>query len=96
MAAVARLGDVDTGHDACPPRPNIEASSNVYANGRAIHRQGDGWAPHGCSSHSPHGAVTASGSSNVFINKKPIARRGDPVSCGGSIGQSSPNVYANS
>lgn len=29
-----------------PPRPNIEASPNVYVNGIAVHRETDGWATH--------------------------------------------------
>ena len=62
MTAVARLGDKDTGHDACPSRPNNSASSNVFCNGIAVHRKGDSWSTHSCLVHSPHGAVTSSGS----------------------------------
>jgi uncharacterized Zn-binding protein involved in type VI secretion len=96
MPAVSRLGDNCTGHDACPPRPSNEASPNVFSNGIAVHRQGDGWAAHGCPDHPAHGAVTSQGSPNVFVNGRPIARIGDPVSCGSSIAQGSPNVFANS
>lgn len=95
MPAVCRLGDIDTGHDACPPRPNSSASSTVRVNSIPAHRQGDSWSAHGCPAHPPHGAVTVSGSPTVRANGIPIARIGDPVSCGSSIAQGSYSVFAN-
>ena len=95
MPAVSRLGDNDTGHDSCPPRPSNGASPNVFCNGIAVHRQGDSWASHGCPDHPPHGATTSSGSPNVYVNGVQISRIGDPVSCGSSIAEGSPNVFCN-
>ena len=46
MPAVVRLGDICTGHGCWPPRQNIEASQNVFVNGRGVHRLGDAWAVH--------------------------------------------------
>lgn len=94
MPAQTRLGDTCTGHDACPPRPLVTGSPNVFVNGRAAVRVGvDAFADHGCPDHSPHSAVVSSGSASVFINGAPAARIGDPVSCGGSVLEGSPNVF---
>lgn len=41
MPGIVRLGDYCSGHDGYPPRPNIEASTNVFVNGLGIHRLGD-------------------------------------------------------
>ena len=93
MPAQTRIGDNDTGHDACPPRPLAEGSPNVFANGIACGRVGDSYALHGCPAHAPHSGVIAGGSSTVFINGIPAGRIGDPVSCGGSVAVGSPNVF---
>ena len=93
MPAVARLGDKDTGHDGFPPRACDSASSDVFAGGIAIHCQGDHWPTHR-SGKSSHDAVTVGGSSTVFVNGKPIARVGDAISCGGTIAEGSPTVFA--
>lgn len=96
MPAQTRLGDNDTGHDACPPRPLATGSANVIVNGKGAGRVGvDTYAMHGCPDHAPHSAVVSSGSSNVLINGAPAARIGDPVSCGGSVAIGSPNVIVN-
>lgn len=93
MSNATRLGDLDTGHDACPPTSLITASSNVFINGKEAGRVGDSYAVHGCIVHPSHSGVVASGSSSVFINGQPAARIGDPVSCGGTVAEGSPNVY---
>ena len=93
MPAQTRIGDNDTGHDACPPRPLAEGSPNVFANGIACGRVGDSYTLHGCPTHAPHSGVIASGSSTVLINGIPAGRIGDPVSCGGSVAVGSPNVF---
>ena len=93
MPAQTRLGDLDTGHDACPPTALITASPNVIVNGRGAGRVGDAYAPHSCPAHPPHSGVIARGSSSVFINGIPAGRIGDPVSCGGSVMEGSPNVF---
>lgn len=93
MSNATRLGDLDTGHDACPPTGLITASSNVFINGKGAGRVGDSYAAHGCIVHPSHSGVVASGSSSVFINGQPAARIGDSVSCGGTVAEGSPNVY---
>lgn len=95
MPVVARLGDICTGHGCWPPRPSNGASPNVFANGLAVHRKGDSWAPHTCPSiPETHASVLASGSGSVFANGQPLGRVGDPVACGSSIATGSSNVFA--
>lgn len=94
MPAVTRLGDLDTGHDACGPTALNSGSGNVYVNGKKVGRVNDTYDPHGCIVHAPHSGVIASGSSTVYVNGRQIGRIGDPVSCGGSVKVGSSNVYA--
>ena len=82
-----RLGDTDTGHDACPGTVLVSAS-----NGKGAGRVGDSYAPHGCIVHPAHTAHIASGSSTVLINGLQAARVGDPIDCGGSVASGSPDV----
>lgn len=93
MPAAHRLGDNNTGHDACPPVALASASGNVIVNGRGAGRLADSYSVHGCPVHSPHSGVVASGSSSVFINGRAAARIGDSVSCGGSAAVGSSNVF---
>lgn len=97
---VTRLGDKTTGHGPYKPRPATGASPNVFANGIAVNRVGDGWAPHGASpayNGDPHPGegnhTTSAGSGTVFANGKAVARIGDPVE-GDTIAAGSPNVFA--
>ena len=90
--AAARFGDRCSGHSCYPPRPNDEASTNVYINGLGSHREGDHWQEHCCGSDC-HDSNLAKGSSTVFVNGKPKARIGDPVACGSAVIEGSPNVY---
>lgn len=92
MPNATRLGDNDTGHDACGPTALVTASENVFINGKGAGRVGDSYAPHGCITHPSHSGVIASGSGSVFINGKAAGRIGDSVSCGGSVAQGSSNV----
>jgi uncharacterized Zn-binding protein involved in type VI secretion len=92
MPAAKRLGDICTGHGCWPPRPNVEASPNVFVNGIAAHREGDAWDIHCCDA-SCHSSVLATGSSTVFINGKPAARIGDPVACGSLVAQGSSDTF---
>ena len=94
MPAVTRLGDSGTGHGCFPPRNSTSGSPNVLVNGKPAHRQGDGWAAHGCSVCAPHGGSLASGSSSVYANGKQLGRIGDPVNCGSSVATGSGNVFA--
>lgn len=93
MPAVTRLGDNCTGHGCWPPRPNNQASPNVFVNGIAVHRQGDGWAVH-CCGPACHAGNLASGSATVYVNGKQCGRVGDPVNCGSTAAEGSPNVFA--
>lgn len=92
MPQATRLGDNDTGHDACGPTALVSASSDVIINGKGAGRVGDNYAAHGCIVHPSHSGTIASGSSSVFINGKAAGRVGDPVSCGGSVAEGSSNV----
>lgn len=92
MPAATRLGDNNTGHDACSPTALTSASSDVFINGRGAGRIGDSYAAHGCKAHPSHSGVIASGSSTVFINGKSAGRVGDAVSCGGIVAIGSDNV----
>lgn len=92
MPAVTRLGDLCTGHDACPPVALATASGNVLINGKGAGRVGDTYAAHSCKTHPSHAGSIASGSGTVSINGKPAARVGDSVSCGGTVAQGSGNV----
>ena len=93
MSNATRLGDLDTGHDACPPTALVSASTNVFINGKGAGRVGDSYAAHGCVNHPSHSGVIASGSSSVFINGRAAGRIGDAVSCGGSVAEGSSNVF---
>ena len=94
MPAITRLGDLDTGHDACPPTALNGASPNVFTNGKGTGRVGDPYVPHGCPAHPTHTAHIADGSGTVFVNGIKVGRIGDPVDCGGSVAQGSGNVFA--
>lgn len=95
MPAVSRLGDKCTGHpNGFPPRPNDEASGDVFINGIGAHRQGDHWVTHCNSNPSCHDSVLASGSSTVYCNGKQISRISDPVACGSTVAEGSPDVFA--
>lgn len=92
MPAVVRLGDICTGHGCFPPRPNVQASGDVFVNGIGAHRRGDAWGVHCCGIC--HGSVLAVGSSTVFVNGQQLARIGDAVACGSAAAQGSPTVFA--
>lgn len=93
MAAATRLGDNDTGHDACPATALNSASGNVIINSRGAGRVNDSYVAHSCIAHGSHSGVIASGSATVFINGRAAGRIGDPVSCGGSVAEGSVNVF---
>ena len=92
MPAIGRLGDRCSGHGCYPPRPNDQASSNVFSNGIGVHRQGDHWVTH-CCGDSCHDSNLAKGSSTVYVNGKQCSRIGDPVVCGSAVIEGSPNCY---
>ena len=92
MPAQTRIGDHDTGHDACPSRNLAEGSGDVLINGIPAGRVGDNYVAHGCVIHPSHTGVIAVGSATVLINGRQAGRIGDPVSCGGNVAEGSPNV----
>lgn len=92
MPAAHRLGDLDTGHGCWPPRPNDQASPNVFTNGIANHRQTDHWSTH-CCPPPCHDSNLAAGSPTVYINGLQAARIGDPVACGSACATGSPDVF---
>lgn len=96
MPAVVREGDMSTGHPHCyPPTPANSGSPNVFINGIPAIRLNDSWETHGaCPLHSPHSGSSSSGSSTVFCNGKPLCRVGDSISCGDTMAEGSPNVFA--
>lgn len=90
---VVRLGDLSCGHDCFPPRPNDEGSPNVFVNSKPVHRVGDHWVTH-CCGPKCHDGTASSGSGSVYVNGKPICRVGDAISCGDTMCEGSPNVFA--
>lgn len=94
MPAVARMGDMCTGHGCWNPRPNDEGSPDVFINGVPAHRLGDHWTTHCCFGSMCHASALASGSGSVFVNGRPLGRIGDSVACGSAVAEGSPNVFA--
>lgn len=92
MTAITRLGDLSTGHGCFPARPSISASPNVFCNGIPVIRVGDLYAVH-CCVIPCHGGSLAAGSSKVFVNGLALGRVTDPISCGDTVGQGSPNSF---
>ena len=93
MTAAHRHQDYCSGHGCWPPRPNAEASPDVFINNKGSHRLGDGWESHCCVEC--HGGEAAEGSPNVFVNGRPKCRIGDAVSCGSTMMEGSPDVFVN-
>lgn len=92
MPAATRKGDNCSGHKCFPPRPSSEGSPDVFINGRASVRQGDGYDRHCCGGNC-HRSQLAVGSSTVFVNGKPVGRIGDDVACGSVAAVGSSNVF---
>ena len=94
MAAVTRIGDADVAH--CSGMTRAAGSSNVFANGIGISRQGDNNTTHllpgvPCPAHA---AAISSGSSTVKVNGKGCGRVGDGISACTSVAAGSSNVFA--
>lgn len=92
MPGATRLGDKNTGHDACPPTTLASASQDVFVNNLGCARLADTYTPHGCKDHGSHVGNIASASSTVFVNGRGLARIGDSVSCSGSVAGGSSDV----
>ena len=76
MPQATRIEDNCSGHDACPPRPLIEGSPNVFTNGRNAGRVGaqgsqtvfiNGKQAGRIGDPVSCGSVVAEGSPNVYI-----------------------------
>lgn len=94
MRGAVRLNDFSRGHGCFPSKPNIEASTDTFVNGRGSVRFGDAWATHCCGS-SCHGSVSSEGSPNVFINGKPGVRIYDMISCSDAAYECSSDTFYN-
>jgi uncharacterized Zn-binding protein involved in type VI secretion len=97
MPAVARQTDsFNTGHPCVSTSQLTGPSTDVFANGLGVERQGDPSVVHPhkvgkyCVSHT---VTITGGSSTVFVNGKPIARVGDAIDLG-SITGGSGDVFA--
>ena len=89
---VTRLGDLTAGHDGFPPRPSITASPDVTCNNIPVVRVTDGYAIHCNAIPICHDGILAVGSPTVTVNNLPLGRVGDPVSCGDTVAEGSPDV----
>lgn len=88
-----RLNDMCTGHDCFPPRPVIQASTNVFINGRGANRLGDMLAVH-CCMISCHEGHSVQGSPTVNVNSKPLVRVQDAIDCGSYMMTGSLDVFS--
>tara|TARA_R110002074_G_scaffold20227_3_gene64250 strand:- start:375 stop:668 length:294 start_codon:yes stop_codon:yes gene_type:complete len=95
MPAVTRIGDADVAH--CSGMTRAQGSSNVFANGIGVSRQGDVNTTHllpGGRTCPSHNAGITLGSESVFINGKGCGRIGDDISACTSVAAGSSNVFA--
>ena len=94
MAAVTRIGDADVTH--CSGMTRAAGSSNVFANGIGVSRQGDNNTGHllpgaPCPSHA---APITTGSTTVSVNGKGCGRVGDGITSCTSVAAGSSDVFA--
>ena len=94
MAAVTRIGDADVTH--CSGMTRAAGSSNVFANGIGVSRQGDNNTGHllpgaPCPTHA---APITTGSTTVFVNGKGCGRVGDGITSCTSVAAGSSDVFA--
>ena len=96
MPAVTRAGDADVTH--CTGMVRAGKSSDVFANGIGVSRQGDHNTGHLLPPDIPpcpgHSAPIATGSTTVFVNSKGCGRIGDGISGCTSVAAGSSNVFA--
>ena len=91
---VHRLTDYSSGHDACPPRPLMTASEDVFVNSRGCSRLNDLYHVHSCSAHPPHYDYIREASNTVFVNSRPIGRLYDPLWMYGYAAEASDDVFS--
>jgi uncharacterized Zn-binding protein involved in type VI secretion/predicted double-glycine peptidase len=87
MPLLSTKVDLCKGHDGCPPRAfaAYNYSSNVFAEGFEVAREGDSLHPHGCPKHPPHAAKVTAGYPSVTVNGKRVAYVGACVDCASQI-----------
>jgi len=94
--SLARYTSVSTGHGCWPPTTvTQDLSSTVFVNGFAAGKVGMKFIAHECHDevHSDEERMVTAGSGTVFIEGKSAARIGDPIACGDTVGEGSPNVF---
>jgi len=95
MPAVTRIGDADVPH--CSGMTRDGGSTNVFANGIGISRQGDDNTSHLLPTAVPcpsHDAPITTGSTTVFVNGKGCGRVGDGITGCTSVSEGSSDVFA--
>ena len=86
MSAIARLGDVASGHHSFPKTNTIQGSPTCDVNGLPAHCVSHDIAPHSSPSPSPiHSRNLGSGSSTCDVDGLPLGSIGSSVDCGGLI-----------
>ena len=95
MPAVTRIGDADVPH--CSAMTRDGGSTNVFANGIGISRQGDNNTSHLQPTAVPcpsHDAPITTGSTTVFVNGKGCGRVGAGITGCTSVSEGSSDVFA--
>ena len=96
MPAAIRYEDICKGHDGFAPRPNDEASQDVFINGLGAHRVEDHWVTHCNPVLECHDSRAKEGCPNVFVNGRQLCRENDKTYCGSPMGLTkSPDVFVN-
>lgn len=80
MTAIARVGDLCTGHGDCSPREIITGSTKLFIQGVPVARVGDS-----LQIHCDHPGTIVTGSNKMTIEGMFAARVGDQIDCGSSI-----------
>lgn len=97
MPAVTRLGDKCTGdtHKTSPktPAPSITSSEDVFVNELGAIRVGDQYDAGVHKVSVP--PKLQGGSPDVFVNDKALGRLKDPLDCGDTVMEASPDTFAN-
>lgn len=91
--AISRLGDLSIGEPGKSLRPSIKGSGKCFADGLAVHRLTDTWAPHTVPHPGPP-QTTISGSPKCFADGLAVARIGDAISCGDTIATGSSKTFS--
>lgn len=92
MPAIAKLGDLSSGHDGFPPSRSISTPiSSVFIDGVLPLGVGSIYESHnkGNAVHLSNTRVITAGSSTIFFDGIAVARTGDPISCGDTVGPGS-------